>query len=191
MEKKEKKFGRVNVTIKGLTPLLMNRLNSDVLKAKSRQTLKEYDDQKEAEAAAYIATIDGKKQLYVPGYAIYSMLIRTATQYKSGKTGLSGLLAGTIRVEPEFIPLGHCNYEVDSRPVVIMKARVIKARAKIPQWEIKFQIVYNKRILTEQIVKTLETILDDAGTRMGLLDYRPQHKGWFGTFEVSKFEIVD
>lgn len=103
----------------------------------------------------------------------------------------SGILAGTIRVEPEFIPLGHCNYEVDARPVVIQRMRVIKARAKIPEWEISFQIVYNKRILTGEIVKTLETILDDAGTRMGLLDYRPQHKGWFGTFEVAKFEIVD
>jgi hypothetical protein len=187
----EKKFGRVNVTIKGSTPLLMNRLNPESLKAKSRQKLREYDQEKEAEASAYIATINGKKQLYVPGYAVYSMLIRAAGQYKSRRTSLSGILAGTIRVEPEFIPLGHCNYEVDVRPVVIQRMRVIKARAKIPEWEISFQIVYNKRILTDEIVKTLETILDDAGTRMGLLDYRPQHKGWFGTFEVTKFEIVD
>jgi len=191
MEKKEKRYGKIDVTLKGLSPLLMNRLNPESLKAKSRQKLTEYNDEKDAEASAYIATINGKKQLYVPGYAVYSMLIRAAGQYKSRRTNLSGILAGTIRVEPEFIPLGHCNYEVDTRPVVIMKARVNKARAKIPEWEITFQIVYNKRILTEEIVKMLETILDDAGTRMGLLDYRPQHKGWFGTFEVAKFEIVD
>ncbi len=31
----------------------------------------------------------------------------------------------------------------------------------------------------------------DAGVRKGLLDFRPEHMGPFGTFERSKFEIVD
>jgi hypothetical protein len=33
--------------------------------------------------------------------------------------------------------------------------------------------------------------LEDAGTRMGLLDYRPQHRGWFGTFVVESFTPVE
>ena len=31
--------------------------------------------------------------------------------------------------------------------------------------------------------------VEEAGFRMGLLDYRPQHMGPFGTFEVVKFEV--
>jgi hypothetical protein len=76
--------------------------------------------------------------------------------------------------------------------VNIQKSRVLKARAKIPKWEAEFDIVYN-RILGDDafVAETLRKILEDAGTRVGLLDYRPQHKGWFGTFEVVEFKTVD
>jgi len=76
------------------------------------------------------------------------------------------------------------------RPVVIQKNRVLRARAKIPEWEAEFKIIYNKRVLTKEVVSKLKAILEDGGTRMGLLDYRPQHKGWFGTFTVERFEVV-
>jgi hypothetical protein len=185
----EKIYGKINVQIKGITALLMNRLNPESLRPKSRQTLTEYNDKDKAEASAYIATIGGERQLYVPSYAVYSMIIQTAGQYKSRRTSIRGILAGTIRIEPEFIPLGHCNYDIDVRPVMIQHSRVLHARAKIPQWQIDFQIIYNRKILTGEVVQTIKTILEDAGTRVGLLDYRPQHKGWFGTFEVTKFEV--
>lgn len=189
MEKKmESLYGKINVKIRGLTPLLMNRLNPESLKTKSRKRTKEYDPEEEARNSAYIAEIDGKEQLYIPGYAVYSMIIKTAGQYKSGKLYISALLAGTIRIEPEKIPLGHCNYEIDERPVVIQRNRVLKHRAKIPEWEATFTIVYD-RTLPQAVIKTLKTILEDGGRRMGLLDYRPQHKGWFGTFMVENFEV--
>jgi hypothetical protein len=118
------------------------------------------------------------------------MIIQTAKQYTSRKTNLANILAGTIRIEPEEIPLGHCNYEVDVRPVNIQKNRVLKARPKIPKWEVEFDIIYNK-ILPETVITTLKQILEDGGTRVGLLDYRPQHKGWFGTFELVEFKVVE
>jgi len=188
----EKKYGRIHVKIRGLTPLLMNRLNPESLKKQSRMKTADIDFEQQARESAYITVIDGKEQLYIPGYAVYSMIIQTAKQYTSRKTNLANILAGTIRIEPEEIPLGHCNYEVDVRPVNIQKNRVLKARAKIPKWEAEFDIVYN-RILGDDafIAETLRKILEDAGTRVGLLDYRPQHKGWFGTFEVVEFKAVE
>jgi len=144
--------------------------------------------EKQARESAYITKVNGEEQLYIPAYAVYSMIIKTAGQYKSRRTSLSSLLAGTIRIEPEEILLGHCNYEIDIRPVNVQKSKVLRARAKIPEWTAEFTIVYNK-ILPDNIVATLKEILEDAGTRIGLLDYRPQHKGWFGTFTVEKFEI--
>jgi len=38
------------------------------------------------------------------------------------------------------------------------------------------------------VFETLKQIIEDGGTRVGLLDYRPQHKGWFGTFELIEFK---
>jgi len=182
-------YKKINVKIRGLTPLLMNRLNPDSLKSKSRMKMEQYDTKEDAARSAYIAEIDGKKQLYIPCEAVYSMIINTAKQYKIRRMSLASLLAGTMRIEPEKIPLGTDKYEVDERAVVIQGQRVLKGRAKLPKWEATFQIIYDVRRLPEGIEETLKEIMEDAGTRMGLLDYRPQHKGWFGTFTVEKFSV--
>jgi len=187
----EKIYKKIDVKIRGLTPLLMNRLNPESLKSKSRMRMQEYSTTKDAEASAYMATIDGKKQLYIPQEALYSMLIGTARQYRVKRVSLSSLLAGTMRVEPEKIPLGTDEYEIDERAVVIQNQRVLKGRAKLPKWEAEFQLVYNSKFLPDGIEATLKDILEDAGMRVGLLDYRPQHKGWFGTFQVEKFITPD
>jgi hypothetical protein len=183
-------YKKIDVEIRGLTPLLMNRLNPESLKSKSRMRTENYSTVDDAAKSAYMAEIDGKKQLYIPQEALYSMIINTAKQYKVRRMSLSSLLAGTMRVEPEKVPLGTDKYEVDERAVVIQNNRVLKGRAKLPNWAAKFHIVYDSRRLPEGIEATLKEILEDAGTRMGLLDYRPQHRGWFGTFAVKTFDGV-
>lgn len=184
-------YKKIDVKIKGLTPLLMNRLNPESLKTKSRMKMTTYSTEEDAKNSAYIAEIDGKKQLYIPMEAIYSMMIQTAKQYRVKRVSLSSLLAGMMRIEPEKIPLGTDKYEVDERAVVIQRNRVLKGRAKLPKWAAKFQIIYDSKRLPEGIDTTLKEILEDAGTRMGLLDYRPQHRGWFGTFVVESFTPVE
>jgi len=181
-------YKKIDVKIRGLTPLLMNRLNPESLKTKSRMKMEQYSTVEDAKNSAYMAEIDGKKQLYIPQEAVYSMIINTAKQYKIRRMSLASLLAGTIRVEPEKIPLGTDKYEVDERAVVIQNQRVLKGRAKLPKWQAKFQLIYDSKRLPDGIDATLKEILEDAGSRMGLLDYRPQHKGWFGTFAVESFE---
>jgi len=183
-------YKKIDVEIKGLTPLLMNRLNPESLKSKTRMRMESYSTEDDAEKSAYIAEIDGKPQLYIPQEALYSMIINTAKQYRVRRMSLASLLAGTMRVEPEKVPLGTDKYEVDERAVVIQKQRVLKGRAKLREWSAKFQLVYDSRRLPDGIEGTLKEILEDAGTRMGLLDYRPQHKGWFGTFAVVSFVPV-
>lgn len=180
-------YRKIDVEIRGLTPLLMNRLNPESLRSKSRMKTQDYSTTIDAANSAYMAVIDGKKQLYVPQECLYSMIIGTAKQYKIRRMSLASLLAGTMRVEPEKVPLGTDLYEVDERAVVIQNNRVLKGRAKLPKWSVKFQIVYDSKRLPDGIEATLKEILEDAGTRMGLLDYRPQHKGWFGTFAVESF----
>jgi hypothetical protein len=54
-----------------------------------------------------------------------------------------------------------------------------------------FYLVYDANSLPEGIDKTLKTIIHDAGKRMGLLDFRPQHMGWFGTFRIKSFTVLD
>jgi len=188
----------MKVHMRGLPPgLLMNQLTPEKLKGKKPGPGPiEYDVEKDAAASAYIATIDGERQLYIPAYALYNMILGTAMRYKEkGKrTSISYLLAGTIRVEPEKMPLGHCNYEIDLRPVRVPPrtgARVLRSRALVTEWDAYPAIVYNKNVLPSNIGETMNAILIDGGIRTGLLDYRPAKKGPYGTFEVPEFEIPE
>lgn len=179
-------YGKVKVTLKGESPLLMNRLTLESLQKKSRNVMKNYDPEKEAAQAAYIDEIDGVEQLYIPMEAVFSMMIYTAGAHRMGRRSMKSYLAGGIRIEPEKIPLGTDEYEIDLRPVVIQRARVIRARAKVPNWKASFNIIYDKDLFAS--AQVFYTILTDAGKRVGLLDYRPQRSGWFGTFTVQEFE---
>lgn len=185
-------FGKIRVKIKGLTPLLMNRLIPEELERGGTKPQR-YNKEEEARKRAYIAEINGEKQLYIPARWIYSMLVKAAASYKAkGKrSSLSSLLAGTIRVEPEKIPLGTDKYEIDERPVRIQQSRVLAWRPKINNWEAEFYIIYNKMWIGKELAEQLRKILEDGAIRLGIGDFRPQHKGWFGTFTVEEFEIIE
>jgi hypothetical protein len=183
-------YKKIRVKIKGLTPLLMNRLNPDDLNVRTTKRLGKPDFEGEAERSAYIDKINGKKQLYIPSEAIFRCILNASTFHRIKRQSFTGLLSGTIRIEPEKIPLGTAKYEIDIRAVVIQRSRVLKARAKIPNWEAEFFIIYNNDYLS-QVIDKLEEIIKDAGIRFGLLDWRPQKKGNFGTFEVVSFEFIE
>jgi len=187
-------FGKIQVKIKGLTPLLMNRLNPEDLKGSETSKRRiHYVPEEEARKKAYITKVEGKEQLYIPNRWIYSMLVKAGAAYKQKgrRTSLSSLLAGTIRIEPEEILLGHCTYEIDERPVRIQSAKVLAWRPKIKEWQVEFTIVYNKNHITREAAEGLREILEDGGIRLGIGDFRPQHKGWFGTFSVEEFAVKD
>ena len=147
--------------------------------------MKNYDPVEDAEYAAY-KTEDG--DLYLPMEAVFSMMIYAAGAHKIGRRSMKSYLAGGVRVEPEQILLEPNEYEVDLRAVVIQRARVVRARPKIRNWKAAFTLIYDDDILTPE---PLREILDDAGKRVGLLDFRPQRNGWFGTFSVTKFNQLD
>lgn len=192
----EDEWGTKNATIKGLTSLLMNKLTVKILQESGKgitKKKKEYDPDEEARAGAYIDTIDGVEQLNIPWINLYSCILGGSGGYKVGNVTASKILAGAIRITPQHIPLkpafvdGKPNYVVDVRPANIHGARVTRARAKVWPWEASFQIRYLKESIETDAAKDIEDILRSAGITQGLMDYRPQHKGWFGTFEVVDF----
>jgi hypothetical protein len=138
----------------------------------------------QAEIAAY-RTLDG--ELMVPAIAMQRCLVSAATFSKGkGRSSLQRETASSVFVSPEHIGLGQRKYEVDARPVVIpaTKGRIVRYRPKLSDWNLKFQIEYDETLLTEI---QLRRIVDDAGQRVGLLDFRPEKKGPFGRFIVTKW----
>lgn len=91
-------------------------------------------------------------------------------------------------VTPERIPLDLDSYEIDSRPVVIAatKGRILRHRPRFEKWDLTFVIEWDLELLSE---KEIRQIVDDAGKRVGLLDFRPEKKGPFGRFVVTSWKV--
>ena len=91
-------------------------------------------------------------------------------------------ILSSVFVEPDKIPLNKQSYdEIDIRPVVIQRNRVVKGRPKFNSWELEFNIKYDEKRVKKDI---LRQILEEAGAIKGIGDYRPK----FGRFKVERFE---
>jgi hypothetical protein len=178
---------KYNVKIKGTRPLLMNSCRSMVedklgtpIRAKKEITLEE-----EAQRVLYI---DEKENPIVPAFCVLSCLRKSAVNFKvpgKGKKTYKDFIYSGIQIEPEDIPvISNDGWEVDLKPVVIGRARVIKARPKFKQWELEFQAKIIDPIITPPYLKE---IIISAGKYSGLLDFRPL----YGLFEVVEFEKVE
>ena len=169
---------RSEVEIKGISPLLMHRFPLEPVQAIEKKTKEE-----QAKLAAYID--EETDELYIPGVAIQRCLIAAAAYSKGkGRASLQKPVAACVFVSPDQCGLGTKAYKIDARPVVIAatKGRIVRYRPRLDQWGVSFSLDYDPDMLTEA---QLRTVVDDAGAKVGLLDFRPERKGPFGRFMVT------
>jgi hypothetical protein len=136
----------------------------------------------QAEIACYRDPDTG--QLYVPGIAVQRCLVAAASYSKGkGRASLQKQVAACVMISPERALLGTDTFAVDARPVVVpaTKGRVVRYRPRLDTWTLAFTADYDDTLLT---AAQLRRIVDDAGSRVGLLDFRPERKGPFGRFIV-------
>ena len=79
------------------------------------------------------------------------------------------------------------DYVIDTRRVVIQRAGIMRSRAKIETpWYLEGKFLYNPLANMPTLVKTFR----EGGLTVGLLDYRIERTGPFGSFSVEELEIV-
>jgi len=78
------------------------------------------------------------------------------------------------------------NIEVDSRPVVVQRARIMRHRARLEDWTLNFDLEIDETIIP---VDQLAEVIADSGRRAGLGDFRPPKGGPFGRFIVTKWKV--
>jgi len=175
---------KIQVEITGITPLLMNNpiamLNP---KQEGKLSTENRDPVEEAKKVLYL---DEKGKLYVPATAIKGCLINASAYRKFGKYSAKPIVAGGVNIFPDRVILSNQTWEVDLRTVVIQRARVPKARPKIIDWKLNFELAYNEKLIANGSL--IKPILEDAGERVGLLDFRPAKLGSFGMFKVTKWK---
>lgn len=134
----------------------------------------------------------------IPGPNIFSSIIQAGVYHKSGKrqiTSKGGSLvpAGLSIIEietPILIPgtKKQAVFEVDSRTGVNPSTggRVMIHRARFDAWELSFTMEVDEAIFDEAMIRLL---VDDAGRRVGLGDFRPAKRGPFGRFKVVHWTV--
>jgi hypothetical protein len=171
----------IKVQITGRSPLLMHRYPLEPVAAVEKKSMAE-----QAELSAY--RDQESKRLYLPGTALQRALVDGATYSKGkGRASLQKVAAACLFVTPINLDLGTSGYEIDSRAVVnpVTKGRIVRHRPMISNWQCEFDLSYDDTLLTPEQCRQ---VVDDTGSRVGVLDFRPAKKGPFGRFHVTHWE---
>lgn len=100
----------------------------------------------------------------------------------------SSLIPACVDIEGVCIPIiSDKGWTVDTRPVRIPATggRILAHRPCFFDWKLPFELELDTDVVT---VPLLREIIDIAGKRIGLGDYRPDCKGPFGKFVVTKWQ---
>lgn len=178
----------IEVEITGISPLLQHRFPMDengdagpTRKNKAQQT----DD---VENSLYRLS-DGT--IYQPAIHIISAMKKAGAKFQipgQGKLTFKNLIgSGAVMINPDAIPHKNQAYGIDARPVVVpsTKGRVVRKRPVFNTWRLCFEIEYDA---SEISAKDIMEILDYAGRRVGIGDFRPEKGGSFGRFMISGFK---
>lgn len=177
----------IEVEITGISPLLQHRypLEDSENRVKAKNKNQTEDD---VEKALY-RLADGT--IYQPAIHFISSMKRAGAKYQipgQGKATYRTLIgSGTVLITPEAIPHRQQKYEIDVRPVVnpSTKGRVVRKRPCFSNWSLRFTLEYDDLELSAAMIKEL---LEYAGRRIGIGDFRPEKGGPFGRFMVTAFK---
>jgi len=185
----------VDVKISGVSPLLINRFKeTDESPATMKKNgKKDYGTPREqAEKTAYSDSVDGK--LWIPSSWIKSSIQTVASDYKlpGSRKSVKSVSGGAIIAYDE-----RCYFEeqytlpqieVDSRPCVVQRARIMRHRARLEKWSVRCRLEIDDEIVGQENVHEM---LVDAGRRSGIGDFRPQKGGPFGRFIVTEWNVLE
>lgn len=180
------------VTLQGTSPLLINRFkeSSEIPATLKKNQKKDYGTPRsQAEATAYQ---DPDGRLWIPSTWIQGCIAAIASDYKlpGSRKSVKSVSGGCVRPIEEklYFTEGYTikNLEVDSRPCVIQRARIMRHRARLESWSVCVVLE-----LDDEIIPTddLHQIISDSGKRAGLGDFRPQRGGPFGRFCITSWKV--
>jgi hypothetical protein len=184
--------GRLRVIVDGITPLLthnpasMGTSSPDAMKG-GRIPAPDV----EAEAGVYRMP-DGT--CAIRGECFRASPLAAAGAWRMKKSTARTRLAHMVVVE-DLIPLCRkdgtpiTDYAIDARRAIIQKQGIIRHRPRFDEWSATFTIEYDPVLVPDP--KLIVDILQDAGGRIGVGDYRPAKNGWFGRYRVRSYAVLD
>lgn len=185
----------ISITITGTTALICNRFTDAAAEAATNGTrgssaAQDKGTPREIAEAKIYRGLDGAA--IIPQPNLLRCLVEGGRFHKIGKsqvtTARSSMLFSCLDIEGSEVPIvSKEDWRVDTRAVRIPSTggRILAHRPMFDDWSLSFTAVLDTAILGP---KLLRQIIDDAGSRVGLGDFRPQCKGPFGRFKVARWE---
>jgi hypothetical protein len=184
---------RVNVTIKGVTPMLLNRPTQEQLlkireKERSPKGAPNVTPREECDGKVY-KDADGK--LYLPAHMLYACLVKAGQFVRlDGKrqisTATSTVLPAFMTIDDKVMKLTTPGWEVDIAPGKNKAGEMIPlVRPRFDEWSFNVRVTIDTREIAEQKMREL---FDIAGKRCGMGSNRPNCKGFYGQFVVDCWE---
>jgi hypothetical protein len=178
---------KFEVQIEGTRPLLQHKFQEGAFEAESKTKVRigshKSDDPKDS---LYILA---SGEIYQPAEHILQSMVKASTNFKiggKGKKTYKDIIASSIFITPEAIVHENQTWTPDKRSVVIpaTRGRQMRIRPRFDKWSLTFNL-----LCTEEQVEpeALKQILDYAGSKVGIGDYRPR----FGGFMVTQFKEVE
>ena len=188
------------VEITGKTPLMHHRMPEEELhkllgfKSERKKDKEELTPRQIAERHAYMNK-DG--EYYIPSEYISGAFASIASDYKqknSIRKSIKSIAGGVFRpIDQQCILEDETGvvlktFEVDIRKATNhQKGAVAVCRPRFDRWKTRLQIQIDDSLVSE---KTVLDMLNDAGRRAGIGSYRVARGGYFGAFQVTKFEEI-
>ena len=126
---------------------------------------------------------------------MFRCIIDAGKFFKSGRSKIttqkSSLVPACVELEgidkPMEIPIQHKDpWTVDTRPVrnPVTGGRFLCHRPSFNDWKLEFWLAIDEEMMGAALLREL---LDAGGRRIGLGDFRPDRKGPFGKFVVTRW----
>lgn len=182
------------IQIEGISALLINRFKEidEVTQKMKKSGKKDYGTPRfQAEQTAYIDS--DTQKLWIPSSWVKGAITTVSSDYKlpSSRKSVKSVVGGAI------IPLEEKIYfkegyklkdiEIDSRPCVVQRARIMRHRARLEKWTLVFNLEIEDSILEPDNVHQM---LVDSGRRAGIGDFRASKGGPFGRFAVTLWKQI-
>jgi hypothetical protein len=188
----------IEIHIVGITPLICNKFtDAAALEASggvrgSSAVAERKTPLDIAESKLYVG-LDGT--LMIPQPNLLRSLVDGGKFHKAGKKQITtkeeSMLFACLDIEAAEIPIIHKQrWRVDTRAVVIpsTKGRILAHRPMFDDWRLEFRVNLDTTIVGPGVFRA---IVDDAGKRIGLGDFRPARKGPYGRYRVDHWAVVE
>jgi hypothetical protein len=190
----ERNMKEIRIKITGKTPLICNRFTDEAQMTASNctrtSTVGDKGSPKEQASKKLYIGNDGKPMIPQPN--LFRAIIDGGKFFKAGKSKVttikSSLIPACLEIDGVEIPLkSKDGWEIDTRAVRIPSTggRILSHRPKFNDWELEFSAHLDEEIMSSSL---LREIIDAAGKRIGLGDFRPDCKGPFGKFVVTLWQ---